>query len=230
MAISVARFVQVSLPPAPAKILEVGCGDGWLCRELAQAGYDAVGIDPEAPRHSLLRGVGLDDFDSERPFDAVVAVLSLHHIGDVRQAVHRIARLLDSSGSIVVVEFGWDRLDPATLRWCLAHLDRHSGTRSWLRDLCDAVRHALAEGTASDVDACVRSWAVERGYCSSATMLDALDSRFVGDPPVWGPYLYPDLDNVTDDDEREAIAAGRIAVTSFRYVGTARTDRDQQTE
>ncbi|MBU0743109.1 class I SAM-dependent methyltransferase [bacterium] len=59
------------LPPAPARILDAGCGPGHYCAKLADAGYEAVGLDldeamiaaaraghPQAEFHVLdLRGV-----------------------------------------------------------------------------------------------------------------------------------------------------------------------------
>ena len=55
LASDVAVFVRGALPPAPARVLEVGAGDGELATALAAWGYDVVAIDPRedapAPRH-----------------------------------------------------------------------------------------------------------------------------------------------------------------------------------
>jgi hypothetical protein len=43
-------FVGGQLPSAPATVLEVGCGPlGGVVPALLDGGYDAVGVDPEAP-------------------------------------------------------------------------------------------------------------------------------------------------------------------------------------
>jgi SAM-dependent methyltransferase len=42
-------FIDRWLPAAPARVLEVGCGEGELTRRLVDDGYDALGLDPEAP-------------------------------------------------------------------------------------------------------------------------------------------------------------------------------------
>jgi len=43
-------FVSDQLPPAPAGVLEVGCGPlGGFVPALLGGGYEAVGVDPEAP-------------------------------------------------------------------------------------------------------------------------------------------------------------------------------------
>jgi 2-polyprenyl-3-methyl-5-hydroxy-6-metoxy-1,4-benzoquinol methylase len=45
-----ATFVLEQLPPPPARVLEVGCGEeGGLVATLAGAGYDVLGVDPHAP-------------------------------------------------------------------------------------------------------------------------------------------------------------------------------------
>ena len=44
------EFVLSHLPPAPARVLDVGCGDvGGVVPALVEAGYDAYGVDPRAP-------------------------------------------------------------------------------------------------------------------------------------------------------------------------------------
>jgi hypothetical protein len=41
------EFVLHHLPQAPARVLEVGCGDrGGVVPSLVEAGYDAIGVDP----------------------------------------------------------------------------------------------------------------------------------------------------------------------------------------
>ncbi|WP_339514873.1 class I SAM-dependent methyltransferase [Pseudomonas sp. RL_15y_Pfl2_60] len=34
---------------APRRVLDVGCGEGWLCRALAAKGYDVLGVDASRP-------------------------------------------------------------------------------------------------------------------------------------------------------------------------------------
>src|SRR5690242_15603534 len=43
-------FVAANLPSAPASVLEIGCGPlGGFVPAMNRAGYDAIGVDPEAP-------------------------------------------------------------------------------------------------------------------------------------------------------------------------------------
>src|SRR2546430_17366285 len=54
------EFVLHHLPPAPARVLEVGCGDrGGVVSALVDAGYDAIGVDPRAPAGPRFRQIDL---------------------------------------------------------------------------------------------------------------------------------------------------------------------------
>jgi 2-polyprenyl-3-methyl-5-hydroxy-6-metoxy-1,4-benzoquinol methylase len=111
-------FAGAHLPAPPARVLEVGCGQGALTTVLAVAGYDVLGIDPLAPPGDHFRRVLLEDLAPEEgPFDAVVASHSLHHIRDLGPALDRIAALLCAGGVLVLDEHGWDLADDATLDW-----------------------------------------------------------------------------------------------------------------
>ena len=112
-----AAFVLSSLPPPPARVLEVGCGAGELARALDAAGYDVVAVDPKAPDGPIFRRTTLADLDDPGPFAVAIARYSLHHIHELDAAVDRIAALLAPGGKLVLEEFGWDRVDEATAAW-----------------------------------------------------------------------------------------------------------------
>jgi 2-polyprenyl-3-methyl-5-hydroxy-6-metoxy-1,4-benzoquinol methylase len=80
-------FVLRWLPPHPARILDIGCGEGESTNWLAECGYDPLGVDPGAadgPRFARSR---IQDFEATEPFDAGLAIRSLHHVGELDEAV-----------------------------------------------------------------------------------------------------------------------------------------------
>lgn len=44
-----AAIVRAILALEPKRVLDLGCGEGWLCRGLAEQGISAVGVDASAP-------------------------------------------------------------------------------------------------------------------------------------------------------------------------------------
>ncbi len=108
------------LPPPPARVLDCGCGTGWLSAFLAQSGYDVVGTDVSAdairlassnrvfatgpsPRFMVADSEALT-FDAE--FDAVVFFDSLHHAVDESAALRSAYRALRRGGVCIALEPG----------------------------------------------------------------------------------------------------------------------------
>jgi SAM-dependent methyltransferase len=234
----VEEFVLGRIGTSPARVLEVGCGEGELARALDRAGHSVTAIDPhlsvperegESP---VFRSVGIEGFSGPGPFDHVVAVLSLHHVEDLTGAVEKVAGLLAAGGSLVVVEFAWDRMDGDTARWAARRLPEtpSPGHASWLEHCCHGVPHGVPCGEPHEGHedhhgasaANVARWARQHGLHDSRTLREALSRRFVQTLFEWGPYLYADLDDTSEADELEAIEAGEINATGFRYVGVRR--------
>ena len=205
-------FAREQLPPAPARVLEVGCGAGELTTALAVAGYDVLGVDPLAPQGDLFRRIRLEDLEpADGPFDAVVASHSLHHIRDLGQALDRIVALLGDGGMLVLDEHGWDLADETTLDWFYSQ------------------RRALAAagegGAPTSLDAFRDEWQAEHvGLHGFEALRTGVDARFEERVFVWTPFLGRLLGGVASEVlEQALIDAGAIRALGFRYAGAARS-------
>jgi SAM-dependent methyltransferase len=203
--VDVLEFVTAQLPPAPARVLEVGCGSGRLARALDDLGYRVVAIDPAAPEGPIFQAVSLEEFADPGGFDAVVASRSLHHIPDLADALWKLHRLLVPDGRLIVVEHAFERLDEPTARWYLEK------------------RRARQRGAPSSVDACMAEWEADHaGLHSHAAMRRELDRHFTERWFAWTPSLYLELGDGLEHEERRLIETGSIQATGFLYIGAPR--------
>ena len=100
--------VAMLAPAAGERILDVGCGDGYLTRKLADLGCSLVGVDASAAQIDAARALGLDarvgdaqklDFGPE--FDAVFSNATLHWMRDPDAAIDGAWRALKPGGRFV---------------------------------------------------------------------------------------------------------------------------------
>jgi SAM-dependent methyltransferase len=118
-------FVRSHLPAAPSRVVELGCGDhGGHLSALHDAGYDAVGVDPQAPDGPAYYRIPFEKYHADRPMDAVIASLSLHHVTDPDAVLDQVRDLLMPGGTLVVIEWAWEHFDEATAQWCFRRLPR----------------------------------------------------------------------------------------------------------
>lgn len=105
------------LTPRPRRVLDLGCGEGWLCRELLYRGIDFVGVDAsyeliEAARQAHgNQGIGQFVADDYRvvemdykvygQYDLIVCNFSLLE-EDLRPILATLIRLLEPQGRVVI--------------------------------------------------------------------------------------------------------------------------------
>jgi 2-polyprenyl-3-methyl-5-hydroxy-6-metoxy-1,4-benzoquinol methylase len=108
----------------PQRVLELGCGSGWMAEMLAQAGYSVVGTtisrhdieianrkaeatrikDPKADLQFIEHPMeSVDEIPGARSaFDAVFVYEALHHAFDWKQTLRASAAILKSGGWLLV--------------------------------------------------------------------------------------------------------------------------------
>ena len=130
------HLVEDSIRGRNLKILEVGCGTGFMSLELARMGHDVVGIDSnqkiiriarrtmETDPYSKTRGClryEVADFNkwSDIPgtFDVVLFSRVLHDLPHPKNILFRACRLLKNGGRVVCLEYAYDRIDRRGATW-----------------------------------------------------------------------------------------------------------------
>jgi SAM-dependent methyltransferase len=212
-------FVRAQLPPPPARVLELGCGPlGGFVPALLADGYDAVGVDRNAPPGSAYRHGEFERAELGEPVGAIVASRSLHHVGDLGEVLDRVAASLLPGGLVIVAEWQWERFDERSARWCFDRLAAPEGDDpGWLQR-----RRGEWLASGADWDEYFSAWAGGHGLHPAADIVAALDERFERVLCENAPYFYADIDGVGERDEQAAIAAGEITATGIRYVGARR--------
>ena len=188
-------FVRAALPPAPARVLEIGAGDGALAAVLRGAGYDVTAIDPRGEGDVL--PVALLDLAAE-PFDAAVAMTSLHHVEPLTESLEHLAALLSRGARLVVDEYDVEALDERAAAWWLNIAGED-------QDPAEHVAH------------------MRHHIYSVARIRTALAPWFDVSEPVPGAYLYRHKIGWEHRAEEETkIAAGEIPATGSRFIAIRR--------
>jgi SAM-dependent methyltransferase len=208
-------FVYTHLPPAPANVLEIGCGPaGGFVPAMREHGYHAVGVDPAAPSEPGYHQTEFEHHEPADPVDAIVACTSLHHVGDLDHVLDRAAAILAPGGVLIVVEWAYERFDEATARWCFGRLT-DTDEPGWLHNHRDLW---LASG--QPWHTYLGAWARGEHLHSGQAIIQALQARFDTRLLTKAPYFFPELHPTGEADEQAAADSDEIQATGIRYVAT----------
>jgi SAM-dependent methyltransferase len=98
---------------SPATLLDVGCGEGWLCREFGASGVECVGVDASPPLVAAARDAGSGHFEVmdytalaggdalPGPFDAIACNFALLD-ENIVPLLSGLRRRLTPTGRLVV--------------------------------------------------------------------------------------------------------------------------------
>jgi 2-polyprenyl-3-methyl-5-hydroxy-6-metoxy-1,4-benzoquinol methylase len=109
-------IVDAVLSRSPREILDIGCGEGWLVRALAEHGIHGMGVDAVPALIEQAAGAGGGDFRVasyeeiadgmlDVKVDAVVANFSLIGKESVEGVIRRAPALLEKGGSLIIQTF-----------------------------------------------------------------------------------------------------------------------------
>ncbi len=220
------QFVKAMIPRPAQKILEIGCGNGYLSLELARDGHEVIGLDRSSDiiemaertraAHPDTSGLGkltyaCEDFgtwaSADASFDLVVINRSLHHLTDLRSMIAKVKRLLTPGGHIVCQDYAYDRLNDQTASWMYAMQQL-----LFLSGLADE-DPATTDDDEQAIEALSKAWfkrAEDHHLNRFEDMLLTLRTAFREQVFAWVPYLFVYIGNrirqVTPEQERALIA------------------------
>ncbi len=108
-------FDQLKINPIRKTVLEVGCGGGILCEEIARMGFHVTGIDPSSQSINIAIGhskknnlkikyeIGEGEFLPYKNnfFDVVFCCDVLEHVRDLPKVISEISRVLKPDGVFI---------------------------------------------------------------------------------------------------------------------------------
>ncbi len=217
------EFLAEHLPPAPARLLEVGAGDGALAALLAARGYDVTALEPDEDAAARARAHGLrvieSDFLSAVPesfaYDAVLFTRSLHHIDPLDDALAHAARWLRAGGVLILEDVALETPSREDVRW-LYDIAAALACAGLLRE--EVAERVLG---AEDIEP-LAAWAMQhdfdpplhRGEAMTSAVRARFDVRFL----ELTPYMYRYISHWIEKTARGVAVADAVARAERRRV------------
>ena len=115
-------FLERHLPPPPARLLQVGAGDGAVALALARRRYAVTALDEAPPPErddALLEWIEAEfaHFAPNEPFDVVLFADVLHALQPAGRTLDRALAALSPGGLLLAEELAFDRVNVHTARW-----------------------------------------------------------------------------------------------------------------
>ena len=239
------RFV----PDRKLRILDVGCGWGSTSLELARAGHDVLGLDSsqesvqvaKRARSKSLSGrleYHVADFTSWKTqdrYDLAIFSRVLHHIPWPRKTLEKVKGLLSSKGSIICVEYAYDRFDRTSAIW-FYHIRRLLEEAGWFTS-----RKRVSDNVRVSVNRILREWQThgrKERLNRFQEMYRPMRELFREKHFSWEPYIFWDLimdmrirsaetesavGRFVKENEKVLIHRGAVSPILFCFVGEKRS-------
>lgn len=139
----------------PARILEIGAGEGLLAGRLAAMGYNVVALDTHLRSFFPVVETPFEEYEAPAGrFSCVAAQLVLHHAADLDAVLGKAARVLEAEGVIAIDDYGWERSSDPQFRADRADLHTSESMLAALRARFEELYYAdhacVTDGAAGD--------------------------------------------------------------------------------
>ena len=102
------------------KILEIGCGSGFLIKDLQNYGYNVFGVEPSIQAVELARNKGLDvtcdifpgKLLKDKKFDLIIMSHVLEHIKDTNEIINEVKKHLNPGGLFLLIQTNYKGIVP----------------------------------------------------------------------------------------------------------------------
>ncbi len=201
------RLVDEFIVGQGLRILDLGCGTGFLSLELAREGHEVTGLDSDEESIEIARRTMESDPDkSERgkldyviedfstwksggaEYDLVTLSRVLHHLPDPGQCLSKIRQILRDGGRLVCVDFAYDQFDRKTAKW-MYNVRRVLEQAGWYKS-----EHKLSEDPDASTKQLLDEWFEEYEKKEHLNrfeeMRKPLYESFREEHFSWEPYLY----------------------------------------
>ena len=201
------RLVDEFIVGQRLRILDIGCGTGFLSLELAREGHHVTGLDSDGNAVNIaVRTMNSDPFVSERGpleyecadftswdgpeagFDLVVISRTLHHVSQPEKALGKVHKLLRETGGIICIDFAYDQFDQRTATWIYQIL-KPLEKAGWY-DQSRKLRHDDTTATRQLLEDWFNEYEKRGKFNRFEEMRRPLSRLFREDHFSWKPYLY----------------------------------------
>lgn len=244
------QFVKEIIPHSRQRILEIGCGNGYLSLELARDGHEVIGLDKskeiiemaERTRaaHPITPGFGkliyecadIGIWEAARgSFDIIIVNRTLHHLHHLQPALAKMKHLLSSTGLFICQDYAYDRLNDQTASWMYSMQQLLFLSGLYNED------PALTANNAQSIESLRTAWFQKSDHRLNRyeDMFQVFHATFHEQMTSWVPYLFVYIANgirsATPEQEHSFITFLRdmeqylieresIQAVGFRYVGS----------